>query len=247
MFEREGVAGATSIAVASATFGIAVAGLLAGRVGQFLVSRIAGREVSSQDSLAVDNPLTGELLPHGLTICLCIGLGSFISWGLQAVGITVPAFIGPMTVAAIWRNVNDRFEWQALSESKLREVFQVTLPLFIGVAISALKLWELTALALPLVLLLCSQVALTVVLSIGSFYAMRRVTPAYEAAVISAGFTGFMLGITPNAMASMEELTSKNGDAPQAFLTVPIVGGYLNDFVNSFVITVSIGVLRLLH
>jgi sodium--glutamate symport carrier gltS len=48
-------------------------------------------------------------------------------------------------------------------------------------------------------------------------------------------------------MASMEELTSKNGDAPQAFLTVPIVGGYLNDFVNSFVITASIGILRLLH
>lgn len=246
VFEKEGVAGATSIAVASATFGIAVAGLLAGRVGQYLVSRIAGREVSSREEVSETSAL-GELFSHVLTICLCIGAGSFVSYGLQRLGVTVPAFIGPMTVAALWRNLNDRVEWQALSEVTLREIFQVALPLFIGVAISALKLWELTALALPLLLLLCAQVALAVVLSVGAFYAMRRVAPAYEAAVMSAGFAGFMLGITPNAMASMEELTSRNGDAPQAFLTVPIVGGYLNDFVNSFIITASIGILRLLH
>jgi len=248
MFEKEGVAGATSIAVASATFGIAVAGLLAGRVGQFLVSKIGVfRGVSVFGGFDSANSAVGELFPHVLTICLCIGAGSFVSWGLQLAGVTVPAFIGPMTVAALWRNWNDRVDWQALSEAKLREIFQVALPLFIGVAISALKLWELTALALPLLGLLCAQVCLAVLLSVGAFHALRRVAPEYEAAVMSAGFAGFMLGITPNAMASMEELTSKNGDAPQAFLTVPIVGGYLNDFVNSFVITLSIGILRLLH
>lgn len=250
VFEKEGVAGATSIAVASATFGIAVAGLLAGKIGQYLVSRrsLAGREVRvASHAAAAAESATGDPFLHVLTICLCIGAGSGVSWALQRVGITVPAFIGPMTVAAIWRNVNDRLQWQELSETRLRAIFQVALPLFIGVAISALRLWELTALALPLLALLVAQVGLAVLMSVAAFHVMRRVTPDYEAAVMSAGFAGFMLGITPNAMASMEEMTSKDGPAPQAFLTVPIVGGYLNDFVNSFVITASIGVLRLIH
>lgn len=64
---------------------------------------------------------------------------------------------------------------------------------------------------------------------------------------MTSGFAGFMLGITPNAMASMEELTRKYGPAPQAFLTVPIVGGYLNDFVNSLIVTASMSMLGLLH
>ncbi len=255
VFEKEGVMGATSIAIASATFGIAVAGLLAGRVGQYLVRRFAAERASAeavvpaaQHNVAVPSlPPRMDLLAHVLTICLCIGFGSLVNLALQRAGVTVPAFIGPMTVAALWRNLNDRLGWQAMSESALREIFVVALPLFIGVAIASLKLWELAALALPLLLLLVVQVIVTTAFAVACFFAMRRVAPAYEAAIMCTGFAGFMLGITPNAMASMEELTSKHGAAPQAFLTVPVVGGYLNDFVNSLVITGSIGLLRMLH
>lgn len=254
VFEKEGVAGATSIAVASATFGIAVAGLLAGRLGGYLVRLCGGGPAGEPESSPVAAVEAGgggraaaDLAQHALLICLCIGFGGVVSAGLQRAGLTVPAFIGPMTAAALWRNVNDRTEWVRLSEGSLREIFQVALPLFIGVAIASLKLWELSALAVPLLVLLLAQVALTMAFSLGGFFVMRRVAPAYEAAIMSTGFAGFMLGITPNAMASMEELTSKHGAAPQAFLTVPIVGGYLNDFVNSLVITSSIGILRLLH
>jgi ESS family glutamate:Na+ symporter len=59
----------------------------------------------------------------------------------------------------------------------------------------------------------------------------------YEAAVSTAGFCGFMLGITANAVACMEELVEKFGPAPQAFLVVPIVGAFLIDFTNSAIIT----------
>ena len=66
------------------------------------------------------------------------------------------------------------------------------------------------------------------------FWVMGR---KYEAAVSAAGFCGFMLGITANAVASMEELVEKHGPAPQAFLAVPIVGAFLIDFTNSLIIT----------
>jgi glutamate:Na+ symporter, ESS family len=260
VFEKEGVAGATSIAVASATFGIAVAGLLAGRAGQFLIQRFAGGAAGIRVTTNVVVPRTMPqtattepgnpdmaLLQHALTIAICIGFGSLVSLALQRAGITVPSFIGPMTVAAIWRNCNDRLQWQQLSETTLREIFQVALPLFIGVAIATLKLWELASLALPLLVILLAQVAITTAFCIGAFFVMRKAMSAYEASIVCTGFVGFMLGITPNAMASMEELTAKHGPAPQAFLTVPIVGGYLNDFVNSVVITGSIVSLRMLQ
>jgi len=59
----------------------------------------------------------------------------------------------------------------------------------------------------------------------------------YEGAVSAAGFCGFMLGTTANAVACMEELVEKYGPAPQAFLVVPIVGAFLIDFTNSLIIT----------
>jgi glutamate:Na+ symporter, ESS family len=66
----------------------------------------------------------------------------------------------------------------------------------------------------------------------------------YEAAVTTAGFCGFMLGITANAVACMEELVEKYGPAPQAFLVVPIVGAFLIDFTNSFIITAMMNAIR---
>ena len=66
----------------------------------------------------------------------------------------------------------------------------------------------------------------------------------YEAAVMSAGFCGFMLGITANAVACMEELVEKFGPAPQAFLVVPVVGAFLIDFTNSLLITALANAIR---
>lgn len=250
-FEAKGVPGATSIAVASATFGIAVGGLLAGRLGQWLIEMrgLTGAPAvgaGSGDGGEVLAP-AGSLLSDCLTVSMCIGLGSVLDLLFRAGGLTVPGFIGPMTVAAIWRNILDRTGWRLLSESRLQDIFQAVLPLFIGVAIATLRLWELSSLALPLVGILLIQTVATLLFSAAVFAIFQRITTPYEGAVMTSGFAGFMLGITPNAMASMEELTRKYGPAPQAFLTVPIVGGYLNDFVNSLIVTASMSMLGLLH
>ena len=63
-------------------------------------------------------------------------------------------------------------------------------------------------------------------------------------AVSAAGFCGFMLGTTANAVACMEELVEKHGPAPQSFLVVPIVGAFLIDFTNSLIITAFANWLR---
>ena len=102
-------------------------------------------------------------------------------------------------------------------------------------AMITLQLWKLAELALPLVVMLLAQVVLCWLMCVAAvYYLMGR---NYESAVMSSGFCGFMLGITANAVASMEELVEKFGPAPQAFLVVPIVGAFLIDFVNALIIT----------
>jgi glutamate:Na+ symporter, ESS family len=66
----------------------------------------------------------------------------------------------------------------------------------------------------------------------------------YESAVETAGFCGYMLGITANAVACMEELAEKYGPAPEAFLVVPVVGAFLIDFANSLIITTMANLVK---
>jgi len=117
----------------------------------------------------------------------------------------------------------------------VEEIGRVALYLFIVMALVTLRLWELARLAGPILLLLAAQVALCWAMCVTLVW--RVMGRDYDAAVSSAGFCGFMLGITANAVAVMEELVDKYGPAPRAFLVVPVVGAFLIDFTNSLVIT----------
>ena len=62
----------------------------------------------------------------------------------------------------------------------------------------------------------------------------------YDAAIMTAGFIGFSMGATSNAMASMDVVTRKYGPSPVAYFAIPMVGGMFIDFVNAFVNTMMI-------
>ena len=87
--------------------------------------------------------------------------------------------------------------------------------------------------------MLAAQIALVWLMCWGAFRLMGK---DYEAAVMSAGFIGFMLGTTANAMANMEALVEKYGPAPKAFLVVPMVGAFFIDFTNAIIITVCLNI-----
>jgi ESS family glutamate:Na+ symporter len=72
----------------------------------------------------------------------------------------------------------------------------------------------------------------------------RAMGKDYEAAVMSGGFVGFMLGTTANAMANMEAMVQRFGPAPRAFLVVPMVGAFFIDFANALLITVFLNIYR---
>jgi len=241
-FEKLGVQGATTVALAAATFGIAVAGLIGAYIGASLIGR--KRAISKQAAAEVTRAAmqTSNLLTAVLVVGVCIGLGNLLSMAIERMGVILPAYIGAMIVGAVLRNLDDHFHFARIEQPDIDTLGRISLCLFITMALLTLRLWEIAHLALPMLVILVLQVVFCWLMCVTICY--RGMGRDYEAAVTTAGFCGFMLGITANAVACMEELVEKYGPAPQAFLVVPIVGAFLIDFTNSFIITAMMNVMR---
>jgi ESS family glutamate:Na+ symporter len=258
LFEQAGLTGAGSIAIAAAMGGIIAGGIIGGPVSTVLIERhgLAARarrdgsastatvvdiELSRVDASAVEENIL-PLVKNVVVILVAMGLGAWISRGVAALGVTLPAYIGAMLAAAIIRNVDDATGWLKLSHRFINSFGAVALSLFLALALMTLKLWELAGLALPLIVMLLAQIVLTAFLA-GPlvFRAMGR---NYEAAVMSGGFIGFMLGTTANAMAVMRALVERYGPAPRAFLVTPMVGAFFIDFSNAVIITTFVNLLK---
>jgi ESS family glutamate:Na+ symporter len=67
---------------------------------------------------------------------------------------------------------------------------------------------------------------------------------AYNAAVVSAGYSGVTLGATPTAIANMTAVTERFGAAPQAFIIIPLVGAFFLDLANAFIIQQFLNFIR---
>jgi ESS family glutamate:Na+ symporter len=266
LFERAGVAGAESIAVAAAMMGIVSGGLIGGPLATSLIRRHrlatrSGPATAVPDRAeAVVEAAAGEpvvptpkgedveayaLLKNFVAILVAMAVGAWVSaWlngasftlpGIGTRQLTLPAYIGAMLVAAAIRNLDDVTKIIGLSQRTLDDLGTVSLALFIAISLMTLQLWQLAGLAIPLTVILLGQIALVAVLCLWPIYwLMGR---DYDAAVISGGFCGFMLGTTANAMANMETLAQRYGPSPKAFLVVPMVGAFFIDFTNAIIIT----------
>ena len=147
-----------------------------------------------------------------------------------------------MLVAAIIRNLDDTTKLIGVSQRTIDDLGGTALSLFLVMALMTLRLWDLVGVALPLAVMLVLQIlAIMVVAGTIVFRLMGR---DYEAAVMSGGFCGFMLGTTANAMANMEALVERYGPAPKAFLVVPMVGAFFVDFTNAIIITACLNIWR---
>lgn len=199
--------------------------------------------------------LTGVVLLKNLMLILVImGLGALIGMGMTRLGdalppgsvfaalVKLPGYIGAMIVAAVARNLDDRYGWLKFNARAIETIGTIALALFLVIALMDLKLWQLAGLAVPMLVILAVQVILMIAYAIFvTFVLMGR---DYEAAVTASGHIGFGLGITPNAVANMEALTERYAPAPRSFLIVPVVGGFFIDFSNALIINLSINLIR---
>jgi ESS family glutamate:Na+ symporter len=260
LFEEAGVVGAASVAIAVAIGGIVSGGLIGGPVSTVMIERgkletprrgrggpsghveaaLVETEVATTVHASTDDDDAWPIMRNLVAILIAMWIGYWVSRGFAALGMTLPSYIGAMLVAAAIRNVDDVTGWFGLSHRFINTFGIVSLTLFLVMALMTLKLWELAGLVLPLVAILLAQVLLAA-LSAGPVF--RLMGRNYEAAVMSAGFIGFMLGTVANAMAVMRALVERYGPAPRAFLVAPIVGAFFIDFTNAIIITVFLNLL----
>jgi glutamate:Na+ symporter, ESS family len=255
-FRDAGLVGADVLAITAATFGIICGGIAGGPVGTLLIRKYGlhgakgrgtkelNREMESEARLVtidVDRE-DSSLIVNMIMIAVAMGLGSIVSYYVQQSGLTLPAYIGAMAVASIFRNVDDRFRTPHIDPKTMELVGGISLNIFLVVALMTLKLWELAQLALPLAVILIVQTIVVVIFAVtAGFRIMGR---NYDSAVMASGFIGFVLGTTANAIANMRTIVGKYGPSPTAFLVVPMVGAFFIDFVNALIITWFLNLLR---
>ncbi len=244
LFEQAGATGAQTVAMAAATFGLIFGSIIGGPIGQTLIKKnglmesLDGiREVEMEETQDIHEVKTLDeerLTWAAFQIIIAMGAGTLVSKLLTLTGMTFPVYIGAMFAAAIMRNMADA----KLFDLKSREIAifgDISLSLFLSLALMGLKLWQLASLAVPLVVMLLAQGVLMG--AFAYFVTFKIMGKDYEAAVMSCGHCGFGMGATPNAMANMGALSEKYAFAPRAFFILPLVGSLFIDFANASIIT----------
>jgi ESS family glutamate:Na+ symporter len=256
-FEKAGLAGAATIGLAAAAFGVVAGGLIAGAVaGRLIARRVRKNDAAPRPEAAVAEAAGGGFLAeladlgraagsgllHLAVLVACMKLGAFVSMFIQRAGITFPVYMGAMIVAGLVRNAHDLLGGNWLRTERADAIGSVALTWLLAVVMIDLQLAQLAHAALPMLVILVVQVAALAALT---YWVVFRVMGRdYEAAVMSAGMIGFGLGATSNALASMRVLVGRFGPAPRAFLIVPIVGAFLIDFANALVTTTALNIFR---
>ena len=241
--ERYQLAGAKEIAIASATFGLVLGGVIGGPVARHLLGKVRvkpGADGAHQEPTLFEHPaevrlITAPALIETLAlISVCLLVGQQIARALAGTFMELPAFVCVLFVGVLLRNGLAAAGKYTVFERAVSVLGNVSLALFLALALMSMRLWELSSLALPMLVLLLGQTALMAAYAIFvTFPVMGR---NYDAAVIAAGHCGFGLGATPTAIANMQAVTDRFGNSPLAFLVVPMVGAFFIDLANALVI-----------
>ena len=184
-------------------------------------------------------------------ILLAMGGGTLLNWLLAKSGITFPPYFGALILAAVFRNALGLLHYKVdgkkvkaglkLDMERIISVGNICLSLFLGMAMISLKFWELQNLALPLIVILISQILMMALFAL--FVAFPLLGHNYDAAVLCGGLCGFCLGATPNAMANMSAVCYKYRYTVKPFLIVPIIGSMFSDLINTGIISIFLNLL----
>ena len=196
VLEDFGVAGATTLCTAAATYGLIAGSVMGGPTGRLLIERrkLLDTVVPEDDSLLVEEEIKHErhtsMYPAAVfQLIIAIGIGTFISKALAMTGLTFPIYIGAMIAAACMRNIG---EFTHKFTTHMGEINDIG-----GISLS---------------LLLAGQ---TVLMFVFARYAVFNIIGRdYDAAVLSSGICGFGMGATTNAMANMQALSCSGRNEP---------------------------------
>ena len=240
--EDLGISSALAVGMAAATLGLICGSISGGPVARYLIKKNDLKPASGKIEEYVEKderPIKERsfmIQVALLTFSMAAGtyLGDLFT---NVTGFVLPSYIGAMFVAVIVRNLADRFIKGTVNMREINLIGDISLAIFLSMALMSIKLWEVADLALPLIGIILIQVIVLVLYAI--FVMFPMLGKDYDAAVMISGFLGHGLGATPNAMANMAATVSKYGPSRTAFLIVPIVGAFLIDVVFSAPIIIT--------
>ena len=242
--EKYGLASASELAMASATFGLVLGGLIGGPVARLLIKRTQVPGCIEQEKPRVPKGFEQPNKERSITpfsfietlalIAVSLLAGSLLNGLLHGSTFELPTFVCVLFVGVVLRNGLSALGLYQVFEREVSVLGNVSLSLFLAIALMSLKLWDLASLALPIFIILAAQ---TLVMALFAIFVTFRVMGSnYDAAVLAAGHCGFGLGATPTAIANMQAVTQRYGPSQIAFLVVPMVGAFFIDIVNVIVI-----------
>lgn len=243
--ENLGADGGTTIGVAAATFGLLLGSLVGGPVARRLIIKF---NLKSEGSINEENQnkeaekLNGKnLLNSTLMILLAALFGTYISKLLNLTGLTFPYYVGCLFGGAVIRNLGD-FGILKLRTNEIDIIGDISLNLFLSMALMSLNIEKLLDLAIPMIAILISQAVIMAIWAyFVTFYSMGK---TYDAAVMAAGHCGVGLGQTPNAMANMAAIIEENGPAPTAWFVLPVITVIFINLCNPIIITLFINLFK---
>ncbi|MCL1095336.1 sodium/glutamate symporter [Shewanella kaireitica] len=243
-------------AMAAATFGLVMGGIIGGPVAQRLIDKhklessygIGGNhhkdhpDLVTYDQLEEDRVTAKSVMETLFILLLCVAGARWIEHLVSVFNISwmkMPDFVYALFLGVVITNLTELTRGYKTNSECVDILGTVSLSLFLAMALMSLKLWEIFDLAIPLLIILLVQ---TAVLGFFAYFVTFKLMGSnYDAAVIAGGHCGFGMGATPTAVMNMGALVSRNGPSPQAFMVVPIVGAFFIDIVNLIVLQGYIG------
>ena len=247
IMESYGAKNATEIGVASATFGLLVGSLVGGPVALKLIVKHKLKSNNIKLEGKVSNGIESldqkSLMRSIVIVGLASFLGTFINKLLVLTNLNFPYYVGCQFGGLIVRNIYDYLKID-INIKSIDTVGNISLSLFLSLALIALNISAIVALALPMLVVMLGQAIFIAIYT--SIVTFKISGSDYDAAVIAAGHCGVGLGQTPNAIANMEAIIEKEGPADVAMFVFPIVLAIAVNLFNPIVITFFINLVMII-
>ena len=167
-FEEMGYPSGQLVGAAAATFGLISSVMVGGPVARRLIEKNNLKPDTSQDldtSITEINVASSEslsdldVIKNVTAILACMAIGTIVSgWIGKLIDMSFPTYVGAMFVAVILRNINEKTQWYRFDFPLVDGIGNVTLGIYLSIAMMTLKLWELMDLAGPMLVILVAQV-----------------------------------------------------------------------------------------
>lgn len=250
--QKYGVAGALELAMACATMGLVIGGLMGGPIARHLIKKVktpqltASETHSAAESLAAPNAEKQinikNVIETVFMLISCIVVGSYISDISKDTAFYLPTFVWCLFAGILLRNILNYVFKKSISEPAIDVLGSTALSIYLAIALMSLNFGQLASMAGPVLIIIIVQAVVMALFA--CFITFNLMGKDYDAVVVSAGHCGFGMGATPTAIANMQTVTKTFGPSHKAFLIVPMVGGFIIDISNSIIIKSFLSIIE---